>query len=158
MVYKAVLQSLKTLTVATALHGADRVDVGHGKAVEGRLHAAVFHMTLHLGYLGRVELGARHYIELRTRRLTHGVYLIALTCCGKSTALMKVFWEYDFGVDFVARSARAQCGSLGCGARVGIAGLNHEILYYAVEECSVVVSFVDEFHEVVAVLGRVAVK
>ncbi len=71
---------------------------------------------------------------------------------------MEVLGIYKFGVDSVAGASRSELGAFGGVLGVGVAGLYHEFIYYAVKEYSVVEAFVGEFHEIVAMLGGVAVE
>ncbi len=126
-------------------------------AVENLLACALLHVLLHLGKFAFGEFFSGHDVELRAAALPGRVHLVALTCCGKRAALVEVARIHYLSIYFIIGAAGAELLSGAGVARVGIAGLYHEFIDYAVEKRAVVISFFNKFHEIVAVPGCVAV-
>ena len=83
------------------------------------------------------------------------VDLITLASGSECITAMEMLWIKDFSVEGVARSAGTESLTGLSSFGVGVAGLNHKLVDYTVEEHAVVVAFVDQLDEVIAMDGSV---
>ena len=155
---KGILQSLQSLHVAGLAHVQNLFTMSGGQRLEYRLFLLHLHLSLHLVELLRVEHLAGDNVELRPRRGLLGVDLIALPGSGQGSTFVKITRIDNFCGNGIPRIAQAQ--HLAGGGILGgtVATLYHELIDYPMEQGSVIISLVDQFHEIVTMCRSLVVK
>ena len=113
--------------------------------------AFLLQCATHAADVGCILPFAPHDIELASAALLFGVHLVAVSCSSQGAPPVVEEGQVKLGGDGVAWSAIAQYLAGSRAARVGVAALDHEVLYHAVKQRAVIVFLLDQHEEVVAV-------
>ena len=129
-----------------------------GQSLEYRLLLLHLHLTLHLVELLRVVHFAGNDIELRARRCLFGIHLVALSGRSQCPAFVEILGVDKLGREGITRVAHAQHLAGGGISGGTVASLYHKLVDYTMKQSTVVISLLDQLHEVVAMRGGIVVQ
>ena len=152
------MQFLQSGAVAVASQFHYLVAVLACELVEYRLFLLHLHLSFHLLQFRFLVGLSPDDIKLASAALALRVHLVAETGGAQRTTLMEELRIHELCRYGIVRSAGSQILSCRCTFAVGVAALDHEILYHSMKQSSVEISFLGELYEVVAMFWGLVVE
>src|SRR5574344_2012804 len=155
---QVVLQFLQSRTVAIASEFHNLCLVLSHQSVKHRLLLLHGHLPLHLLQFRWFVGLSPHDIKLASAALPVRVHLVARARCTQCPTLVEELRINKLSRDGIVRSARSQVLSSRSPLRVGVAALNHEVLNHTVEQRSVEITLLRQFHEVITMTRSLVIQ
>ena len=139
---------MQSCAVAVAAQLEDFGAVVGCQGLEDALQTLHLQLFAHLAELPFVVGLPPNDVELRTAAAALGIHFISLTSSSQCAALVEERRK-DFSLQRIVGAAHAKALTSWCIHRIGVAALTHEVADDAVEECTIVETFLRKFQEVV---------